>query len=349
MARRWLPENVTAYKDRHGKTRYRFRRKGVPAYHFRHAPGTPEFMEEYNSAKNAVPEQFPRFAPYTYDALISSFYRTPKWIKSKPTTQKTYRGIMERFRIKNGGKDVRQITAAAIDKKLVSMADTPAAANNLRKVLARLHRHAIKLGWRTDNPVYATDPYDSGEGHHTWTESEIAAFEKQWPLGTKERLAFALLLYTGLRMGDMLLVGRQHVRDGKLFLHHEKNDSDTAIPIIAPLAEALAAMPDDHLTYLVTMHGKPYSDKGFGNWFRRKCDKAGLKHCSAHGLRKAMARRLAESGATNQQGKAVTGHKSDRLFSYYAMQADREVMAEEAMANLEKKFAKSGKKDASSQ
>lgn len=344
MMRRWLPENVTSYRDRHGKVRYRFRKRGLPTYHFRFEPGTEEFRQEYNDAKSASATPLPTFAPYTYDALISSFYRTPKWLAMKPSSQRTYRGIIERFRAKNGSKDVRRIDAGSIERKLGKLWETPAAANNLRKALSRLHRHAIKLGWRTDNPVDATDPYPTGDGHHTWTETEIAKFEACWPLGTKERLAFALLLYTALRLSDMLTIGRQHVRGRKLVLHHGKNSSDTVIPIIEPLADAMAALESEHLTFIVTEHGKPYSAKGFGNWFRRKCDKASLPHCSAHGLRKAMARRLAEFGATNQQGKAVTGHKSDRLFSHYAAMANQEAMADEAMANLERRVRQQGPK-----
>jgi hypothetical protein len=38
---------------------------------------------------------------------------------------------------------------------------------------------------------------------HTWTDAEIAQFERRWPLGTRE-LAFALLLYTGQRGGDVV-------------------------------------------------------------------------------------------------------------------------------------------------
>lgn len=343
--RRWLPENVTHYRDRHGKLRYRFRKKGVPTYHFRYEPGTTEFMEEYRLARDAVAEPLPRFAPFTYDALIASFYDTPRWKKAKPSTRRTYGGIIERFRATNGGKDVRGVTAAAIEAKLAKMADTPSAANNLRKVLSRLHRHAIKLDWRKDNPVTATDAFViEGDGHHTWTEDEIAKYEARWPIGTKERLAFALLLYTGLRLSDMLTVGRQHLRGGRLELHHTKNNSDTSLRIITPLAEAIAAHQNDHLTYITTVHGKPYTPKGFGNWFRRKCDEAGLAHCSAHGLRKAMARRLAESGSTNQQGKAVTGHHTDKLFTYYARQADQGALSDEAMANLERKFANKGGK-----
>jgi hypothetical protein len=143
-------------------------------------------MEEYRAALSAEkPPKPERFAPFTYDALIASFYRTPRWIDSKDSTQRTYRNIIERFRAKNGTKDVRRVTTENIERKLAGMRDTPAAANNLRKVLARLHRHAIKLGWRQDNPVEATDAARTGRGFHAWTEEEIDAFDARWPFGTR--------------------------------------------------------------------------------------------------------------------------------------------------------------------
>lgn len=334
MARRWLPEHVTSYTDRHGKTRYRFRRRGCPSYHFKALPGTPEFMAEYRDALGATPEPGERFAPFTYDALIVSFYRSPKWLGMKPSSQRTYRGIIERFRASNGTKDVRGVAAATIDAKLGKMAATPAAANNLRKALSRLHRHAIKLGWRTDNPVAATDPYPAGKGWHCWTEAEITQFETRWPLGTRERLAFALLLYTALRKADMVTIGRQHRRGDDLHLRHTKNDSETIVPIDPRLSEALDAVKGDHLTYLVTEFGKPFSPAGFGNWFRDRCDKAGLPHCAAHGLRKAMSRRLAEAGATTMEGRAITGHKTDREFARYAESASKQALGRVAMGKV---------------
>lgn len=341
MARKWLPDNVTAYKDRHGKTRYRFRKSGLPVYHFRNDPGTEGFREELALAKQAKATPLPRFAPFTYDELIASFYRTPKWLQMRASSQKTYRSIIERFRAKNGDKDVRRVTTASIETKLGKMAATPAAANNLRKTLARLHRHAIKLGWRIDNPVTATDAFpSSGEGHHTWTEAEIDQFKARWALGTRERLAMTLLLHTALRRSDMVNLGRQNRKGDLLILRHGKNSSETTIPVTAELAEALDAMAGEHLTYLVTQQGQSFTGNGFGNWFRRKCDAAGLPHCSAHGLRKAISRRLAESGATVLQGRAVTGHKTDREFAHYAEKANQADMAGEAMANLSLKFAK---------
>lgn len=190
-----------------------------------------------------------------------------------------------------------------------------------------------------ENPVDAIEAIRSNsDGYHCWTEAEIAQFDAKWPLGTRERLAKELLLYTALRRSDIVKIGRQHRTGDKLILRHSKNKSDTVIRILPPLADALDTIEAEHLTYLVTAFGKPFSAAGFGNWFGDRCRMAGLPHCSAHGLRKAMARRLAEAGVSMMEGRAVTGHKSDAMFSHYAASASREQMAERALHLVSERF-----------
>lgn len=86
------------------------------------------------------------------------------------------------------------------------------------------------------------------------------------------------------------------------------------------------------MTFLVTACGKPFTPAGFGNWFRDRCNEASLPYCSAHGLRKAAARRMAEAGCSNQQIKAITSHKTDREVSRYTAAADQERLTDQAMA-----------------
>jgi hypothetical protein len=88
-------------------------------------------------------------------------------------------------------------------------------------------------------------------------------------------------------------MGRQHIRSGAISVRQEKTDAQLAIPVHGDLQKVLDATPGEHLTFLVTEFGKPFSSAGFGNWFREQCNAAGLKQCSAHGLRKAACRRLA--------------------------------------------------------
>ncbi len=337
--KKWLPDNVTDYTDRHGKVRYRYRKTGRKTHCFKSEPGTPEFMAEYRAACGEPLVPVVAYAAYTYDALIVDFYGSSRWVQSKASTQKTYSGIIEKFRAKNGHKDVRKVQTGNIEKLIVSKKDTPAAANNLRKALRRLHRHAVKLGWRTDNPVDATDGFKPGKGFHCWTEEELSAFNNRWPIGTKERLAKELLLATALRKSDVLTVGPKHRVGDRLALHHEKNDSDTSIPMGAALLAAMDAYETSGATYMQTQFGKQYTPGGFFNWFKRACVKAGIPHCSPHGLRKAMSRRLAESGATVMEGRAITGHKTDKEFMKYAESANRSLMADNALANLDKRFA----------
>ena len=343
MKQRWLPLYVSAYADRHGKTRYRFRRKGFATYPFRSAPGSEAFRVEYAACISAEQQiasiGISRAVPGSINDLIVRYYGTPAWHGMQTSSQNTYRGIIERFREAHGDKPVAAVQTRHLDAILGKMADRPAAGNNLRKVLKRLFNYAVKAGMRPlrDNPADLTDSFKiRGEGFHTWTESEIAQFESHFNVGSKARLALALMLYTGLRRSDVVRLGPQHIREGRIRITQTKTGAPVTIPLHSALIAAISASPTDKLVFLVTQFGKAFTSNGFGNWFRDRCDEAGLPECSAHGLRKAMSRRLAEAGVTNLQGRAVTGHKTDRMFAHYAAEADRGALADEAMANLEK-------------
>jgi integrase len=144
----------------------------------------------------------------------------------------------------------------------------------------------------------------------------------------------ALLLYTGQRRGDVIRMGRQHIRNGKIDVVQQTTRERLAVPIHAHLRTALGACPSDHLTFLVTQAGAPFTSAGFGNWFADAVAAAGLTGMAAHGLRKAAARRLAEAGATVKQIQAVTGRRTLREIERYTRAADQEAGAEAAMAKI---------------
>jgi integrase/recombinase XerD len=116
--------------------------------------------------------------------------------------------------------------------------------------------------------------------------------------------------------------------------NEHRNPVTMDIPVHSDLAAAIEASPSGHLTFLTTALGKPFTPAGFGNWFRERCNEAGLPHCSAHGLRKATAARLAERGATPHEIMAVTGHRSLEEIERYTRAARRAGLADSAMAKL---------------
>jgi integrase len=169
------------------------------------------------------------------------------------------------------------------------------------------------------------------EGIHTWSEQEIAQFESRHAIGTKPRLALALLLYTAQRRGDVVRMGKQHIDGDMIAVRQQKTGTPLMIPMHPNLIEVLASVPKTNLTFLVTEFGAPFASAGFGNWFRTQCDAAGLPQCSAHGLRKSAATRLANAGCSNEQIKAITGHRSDSALAPYVWASDQQRLARQAL------------------
>ena len=161
---------------------------------------------------------------------------------------------------------------------------------------------------------------------------------KALDIGTKARLAMAIMLYTACRREDAVRLGPQHIRDGRIQYVQAKNEHRNPIamdiPLDPDLATIIEATPSRHLTFLVTDYGRPFTPAGFGNLFKDWCRQADLPHCWAHGLRKATAVRLAERGATAHEIMAITGHRSLEEVTRYTRAARQAHLADSAMAKL---------------
>ena len=324
---------------RHGKRRVRFRKGGVSRY-LTGIPWSEDFMRQRAAALEGV--QMPpkaigasRTLPGSINALCVSWYRTD-FRRLKPSTQRLWRNIIEReIRSKHGDKPVARLTREHIKSIIGAKSDTPQAANNLLKVLRLLLNYAVEIKMIANNPALGVKRYKShGDGFHTWTESEIPRFEERHPISTKARLAFALLLCTGQRRSDVIRLGWQHVQGDVIAVRQQKTDTPLLIPIHPALAKALTAVPRNNLTFLVTERGTPFTPVGFGNWFRDRCNEAGLPQCSAHGLRKAAGRRMAEAGCSANQIAAVLGHASLQEAARYTKAAEQAKLARQALSML---------------
>jgi integrase len=133
------------------------------------------------------------------------------------------------------------------------------------------------------SPVAGTSKWVSdGPAAELW--SRAFAFEAHHPVGSKPRLALALGLYTGQRRGDVIKIGRQHIRDGVLTVRQQKTGTTLVLPVRSQFAEIIAATPSGNLTLLTTKTGKPYAANDFSIQFRKWCDAAGLPpECTFHG------------------------------------------------------------------
>jgi integrase len=170
---------------------------------------------------------------------------------------------------------------------------------------------------------------------------ELTQFEARWPPGSRQRLAYALLLYTGQRGSDLHRMSYAHIDGDTIEVEQQKtgqeeSDEKLVIPMHRNLRAELTQAKREHVAILTTVFGQPFSLKGFGNFMSDAIRAAGLPpRCKAHGLRKAAARRLAEAGCTAKQIQAITGHRSLKEVERYTRKADQTRLARQAVAMQE--------------
>jgi integrase len=341
------PKFVQGFVDRHGIiARFYFRRAGFKSVPLPGLPWSPEFMAAYEAALAGQSMQIggARVKPGSFRALGVSYFNSLGYRSLKASTQSIYRNAIERLcetldkdGLKLGDKSAATLRRDHVVRLMAAKADKPEAANLLRKVLRGVMTHAVEIGLRADDPTRDVKAIRvKNDGYHSWTDAEIEQFENCHAVGSRPRLALALLLYTGQRRSDVVRMGRQHVdKNGAIHVRQDKTGAALAVPVHATLGAIIDATPSDHLTFLTTSFGKPFTSAGFGNWFRDRCNEAELPHCSAHGLRKAAARRLAEAGCSASQIAAITGHASLREIVRYTKAADQVHLGVSAMQAVE--------------
>src|SRR5271166_679800 len=289
---RYVVEDV----DRHGNVRIYFRRKGRPKIRLTEMPGTPAFDAEYQQAFNGevkLPSatQHTAWMPGTLGWLCEQYYVSAVFQALDKSTRRTRRGILEAICERRiDGRRAGSFRYATMEPRHVAKlrdekAGFPHAANHRLKALRQLFAWACLFEYRyaTKNPArevaYLTT--NNPDGIPAWSEADAARYEARHPIGTKARLAFDLLLYTGVRRSDVVRLGPQMERDGKLVFTETKGSARTVkaheLPILPPLRQSIDATQIGHLVYLVTAWGRPHSVKAFGNWFKKRCREAGLE------------------------------------------------------------------------
>lgn len=349
-----LPKHVVEEADRHGNVRIYFRKGRGKRIRLEAKPGSDAFWLEYTAAlagKEKEPPKAKRTVQKgTFRALAVDYMASVEFRLLDQSTRDQRRRVIESMLLeplKPGSADLfAEMPMEHFGAKHVKVlrdrkASAPEAANHRLKTLGPMFKWAIgekliETNFARDVPKFKT----GSEGHHTWTVEEVELYIARHPLGTKAHLALALLLFSGQRISDVAQFGRQHLREdaeGALTIHftQRKNRNrkpvSLALPVLEPLAEAIAAAQTGDLTFLVTEYGRGFSVKGLGNKFRTWCDEAGLNHCSAHGLRKAGATIAAENGATEHQLMAIFGWTRSEQATLYTRKARQRVLAGSSM------------------
>lgn len=333
---------ASPYFDRHGKRRWRYRKRGFSA-ELGTEYGSPDFIERYEAAVNRKKGiGADRTIPGSMDDLISRFYRGNHFRKKlKPSTRKTYEMHLEKFRADFGRTLVKEWKLRHIKRVRDERIETPGAANALLKLLKQIFDLAVDDEMIVSNPARAVKllKYERYE-IHTWDEGELARYAEVYPPGTIQHTAMTLMLYTGASCVDAVKLGWQNVKDGRISYRRQKplnnEPIEVDIRILPELQKVLDTLPPptERMIFLWTKYGGPFKADSLSNQMSGWCNAAGLPECTAHGLRKALGRRLDERGATPSEIQAVLGHTTLKQVEVYTRGASRVLKADNAFSKL---------------
>jgi site-specific recombinase XerD len=327
---------------------YKYRRVGHSLVQLPDLPiDHPEFIEAYIKAGKMItkPKSARNIKDGSIASLILSYRSSITWKSLRGSTKQSRIRILDKIGMKAGGGMVADLQARHIKSDLKGM--TPHASKNRLKVWRAILNHAIDEDWIADNPAaHINIKLPDSDGHHPWTDAEIEMYRSFHKIGSPARLAFEVYFWTGARCGDARRLGVQMIDPtGWITFTQEKTRGKVTIPFNCQLPEWMHPFREDYfllqeslkransdaMLFILTRHGKPRSEKGISQWMSEMADKAGLpKECTAHGLRKARAIKLAEAGASVHEIAAWTGHITLKEIENYTREASKRRILEKA-------------------
>jgi integrase len=210
------PLHVHRETSRHGRTVWYVRIGKGPRIRLRAEFGSPEFEAEYHSAigGNTPPAKAEPSAG-TLGWLIARYRETAAWLKLASATRRQRENIFRHVIAAAGSEPLSRVTRATIIAGRDRRAHTPFQARHFLDSMRGLFRWAVEAKHvKTDSTEGVKNPpRKGGEGFVAWVEADVEAYEKRWPIGTRQRVWLDVLLYSGLRRGDVVRYGRQHVRN----------------------------------------------------------------------------------------------------------------------------------------
>lgn len=325
------PPHVHRQVARNGETIWYYRVSKGKRTRLHERYGSAAFMTEVAAVAAGTP--IPRVAVRrggqgSISWGIRLYRASQAWAKLSVATRKQRGNILDRIaKTPVAECAIVAVTKKSIKAKVLALGETPAAARHFLQTMRGFFAWVIEEeivpleGNPTEGIVVRAK---QGAGFPPWTVEEQAAFEARWPLGTRERVAYAVLRWTGLRRGDAVRIGRPHLRDGVLRIKTEKTGRQVAIVMEPELAAAIEAGPCGDLTFIAGERGRPRVKESFGEWFREACHAADVAK-SAHGLRKTAATEDAANGWTERELEAKYGWEpGGKMAALYTQSVDRE-------------------------
>lgn len=312
---------------------YWYFRRGADYIRLPGTPDSPEFDAAYWAIRSGKAQ---RAITTTYDAVITSYYQSPRFTRLAPSTRAEYRRTLELIREKNGPKDFSKLRRRDVIAARDKYAETWRKANAMVECLSMLARHAIDLEWITANPATGVEKLTGGS-YEAWPAAKLTAFEAHCRANgnTVARTAYMLCTGTGQRLSDVCKMQWADY-DGE-FIHVVQNKTGARLWIACPraLRQYLDALPRAGRYILARNLTQPLDKRRVQTRVQEVREKIGAMDLVIHGWRYNAAAALADAGCSDSEIQAVTGHRTLEMVRKYRGQANQKRLSKAAQDRRE--------------
>jgi integrase len=348
--------HASSFEDRHGTTRWRFRRAKKTTV-LPGQPGEPAFEEHYRAVvegrkpkKASVIGMPGAMLPGSFRDAWRKAQRTPEWLAHDPATKSKNTRLAEEFlelTIVEGGESkwgdmlVRDLKRRHAKDILARFSATPHKAKHMIVAVRKMLLVALDEEWIESDPTYKLSIRPEYKGWRAWTEAERATFEVRWPIGSTPRTVYGLALWLGNRRSDIADIPWSvfDFNRNTVTIQQTKGDKTLILPLSPMLREILEPLDRTREFVVVTAYKKPFSAKSLTGMMAHWTDMADMgAGCTLHGLRKTLGKLLAESGSTTRQLMEMLGHDDIHHAELYSREAEQQRMAKDAMTRLTRKM-----------
>jgi integrase len=277
---------------------------------------------EVDAARNGLVARAPIVGSGTVAELIHRYLLSPKFAALKPATQRDYRNILNE--IENRAGHIRYASISRKDlketyEKLLNSRSLAAANRIMRGGWFVLQSYAFDAGLIQSRQTENFGLKSTKPRRQLWIRNQLDAFIKHAPqsIGLAVKIAYDC----GQRQADILSLDWSQW-DGNAFkLTQSKTGQSIAVEVSKETAKILNAIRLPAGPMIVSeATGKPYLADNFRHRFDECRTKASLpEDLQFRDLRRTVATELGNSGATDDQIRAVTGHKTRGSIHVYVV------------------------------
>lgn len=277
--------------------------------------------EAAEAMKRELEQGVDKASPVTVSEAQKVFLQHLKLKGISSATIRKFEILLSNLELFTHNLPLQQIDTPLVERFRNSWTWSPLTSGKYIERLRRFWKFAVKQKWTRENPALDLElPKVRPRQVAPFEPEELKKIAEEASKHARHHAMVLLLRHSGLRIADAVMLQRQRVKNGKLFLYTSKTGSPVWLPLPMHVIEALENCPNKSKEfYFCTGEGK--RSTAVNNWrddLSKLFIRAGVSKAHPHRFRHTLAASLLEQGVPLSEVAMILGNSAKVVEKHYA-------------------------------